>query len=532
MLAPGVRDYVARLTPAQKVELDRMLAPEIEAASYGDSEWRIDNLYWVQDEHGREVPFRRNEVQRQWWDDRWLLEVILKARQLGFSTVIALEILDACLFEPNTAAGIIDYSLDDAKKKLAKIKFAYDRTPTRVRDKVSLVTANTETIQFSNGSRIEVGTSHRGGTLQFLHVSEFGKISAMRPDKAREIKTGGFGTVHPGGRIRVESTADGVGGDFHDMVQQADAQQKEGRPLSVMDFKLQFFPWYRHAGYRIAAAHVLVTPEVEEYFETLLAEHGVALDAEQRAWYAAKRGQIGPDEMFREYPSFPDEAFKASVEGAYFKRQMTKVRLDGRICALPYDESRLVNTFWDIGNDTTAIWFHQTDGVRHRLIDYYENQDEPITHYVREVHARRDRFGWSFGKHYGPHDLEVADWGGSGATRWKQAKDMGLKFTVVPRVGDKDDAIDAARQFLGMCWFDEKHTAQGIRCLDNYRKKWNEQRAMWSGEPLHNFASHGADSFMQGAMSYRPEKQKLPGAPRLPVITPGSQGRGTSWMGR
>jgi hypothetical protein len=49
---------------------------------------------------------------------------------------------------------------------------------------------------------------------------------------------------------------------------------------------------------------------------------------------------------------------------------MTKARDDKRIgLPVPYDPSRLVNTFWDIGvNDENCIWFHQTDGVRHRLI--------------------------------------------------------------------------------------------------------------------------------------------------------------------
>ena len=49
-------------------------------------------------------------------------------------------------------------------------------------------------------------------------------------------------------------------------------------------------------------------------------------------------------------------------------------------CNLPHDPNYLVNTFWDIGlenkNNQNAIWFHQTDGTRHRIIDYYENVGE------------------------------------------------------------------------------------------------------------------------------------------------------------
>ena len=528
------RAYLEGLSVAEKAALDRLILPELVAVTIGNAEWRIDNLYWIKDEAGKEVKFVRNDAQRRWWKDRWFLNVILKARQLGFSTEIALEILDECLFSANFTAGIIDYSIDDAKKKLDKIKFAYDRLRSDIKSQITLTKSNTENLEFSNGSRIEVGTSHRGGTLQHLHVSEYGKISATRPDKAKEIKTGGFGTVHVGQRIDVESTAEGIGGEFYEMVQRADALQKEKRPLSGLDFKLHFFAWWQHPGYRLDPATVRVPVELEDYFADLGARYGIVLDAWQRAWYAAKRYQVGPDDMLREYPSFPEEAFKSSIDGAYFSRQMSQIRQDGRICELQHDESRLVNTFWDIGNDTTAIWFHQTDSVRHRLIDYYENADESIPHYVKELRDRAEKVGYKYGTHYAPSDIENTEWGGTGKSRKDIAAGLGVKFKPIDKVTDKDDAIEAARRFLGMCWFSEKYCEQGIRCLDNYRKKWNEQLATWSGTPLHDWASHGADSFMTGAMGYRPEKPKK--SPGLPIIKPISAGmvgeRGTGWMGR
>lgn len=527
--------YIASLGLDERAKLDQLLGPEIEKVTFGDQEWRIDNLYWILNEDGKAVKFVRNDAQRHWWRDRWYLNAILKARQLGFSTAIVLEILDECLFIPNFSAGIIDYSLDDASKKLDKIKFAYRNLPARIRSEVPLLKANTETLEFANGSKIEVGTSHRGGTFQHLHVSEYGKISATRPEKAKEIKTGGFGTIHVGKRIDVESTAEGVGGEFHELIQRADVLQKEGRELSQLDFRLHFFAWWQHPGYRLDPGKVRVPKDLDEYFLDLQVKHSISLDAAQRAWYTAKRYQIGPDKMFSEYPSFPDEAFKASVDGAYFKRQMNKARLDGRITDIPYDEGRLVNTFWDIGNDTTSIWFHQTDGLRHRLIDYYENSDESISHYAREVNSRKSEFGWSYGKHYGPHDLGNTEWGTVAApgaqakTRVQIAQGLEIKFTIIPRVADKADAIDAGRQFLGLCWFDEKNCEQGIRCLDNYRKKWNEQLATWSREPLHDWASHGADSFMTGAMGYKPEAQKKKPLLRTPVMPPDDRS-GHGWM--
>src|ERR1700688_4667785 len=111
--------FISGLTEPQKRELDGILAAELHAVTLGDPEWRIDNLYWIRDEQGQEVRFVRNEAQRRWWQERWFLNVILKARQLGFSTEIALEILDACLFTPNTTAGTIASHPPRAGAKLA-----------------------------------------------------------------------------------------------------------------------------------------------------------------------------------------------------------------------------------------------------------------------------------------------------------------------------------------------------------------------------------------------------------------------------
>ena len=213
-----------------------------------DRWWRLCNLYWIQDENGVAVKFVPNEAQRQLWDDQHYLTVILKARQLGFSTFICIFILDTCLFRANTAAGVIDITLDDVKGKLGKIKFAYDRLPEDIRKAIPLKTDNTLELAWVNGSSVKGGTSHRGGTLQILHVSEFGKISAQFPDKAREIRTGAFGTVHSGQMIFVESTAEGVGGDFYNIVTEAEQRAQAGKTPAKQEFKLLFFPWWKHKG--------------------------------------------------------------------------------------------------------------------------------------------------------------------------------------------------------------------------------------------------------------------------------------------
>lgn len=501
-------------------------------AKFSNREYRLDHLYWIIDEKGQKVLFVRNSAQRKYFDNLWYLNIIMKARQLGFSTFIEILHLDMCLFNSNTTCGLVDYTMDDARSKLAKIKYSYEQLHPDLKHKVQLIKDNSDELRFSNGSSIMAGVSHVGGTLQGLHVSEYGRIAAENPEKAREIRRGSFGTVHAGQMIHVESTPRGTGGYFYEMVQQAEAKQKEGTPLSQLDFRLHFFAWWMHDEYRLQPNLVIISLEDDEYFAELQAKHGIRLDLFQRSWYVAKKNQIGADDMKGEYPSTIEECFQTSIEGAFWKRELTKARSDGRIgLALPHDPTRRVNTFWDIGEDMTAIWFHQTDGVRHRLIDYYENSGEGLQHYAsvlqqRALPEKEGGRGFAYGTHYGPHDLDNRAWEANSKPRVEIAAELGIKFEVVGRVRDKADSIEAARRFLGMSWFCAKYTKRGVEVLDNYRKQWNDKLGTWRADPLHDWASHGSDALQCGAVGIKPGDIEMD-RPRSRISA--SAGRVTHW---
>jgi hypothetical protein len=476
---------------------------------FSDKNLRMNTLYRVLDEDGNDIPYVRRVAQDLYASSSWILDIIVKARQLGFSTEIAIDICDSCVFRKNYRAGIIDYRLEDAKKKLQKIKHAYQGLPAEIRAIIRLTKDNEDELWFSNGSQVVVGTSHRGGTLQYLHISEFGKIAAERPDNASEIIAGALNTLKPGNRIVVESTAHGTSGAFYDMVRKAEAKQKEGQTLSQLDFKLHFFAWWQDPKYRIQASLVTITQELKEYFFKLNHKYGILLDEDQKAFYALKYDQQGPDKMHEEFPSHMDETFYNSLEGTWFKPQIAKAREERRIgYPIPFDPTYRVNTFWDKGvnkNDRNAIIFHQTDGTRHRLIDYYENEGEGIQHYAAYVHEIGEKRGFIYDKHYGPHDLEHRQWVDSARPMKDMAADLGIKFTIVPRIIVKEDAIEAARRLLGLTWIDSEHCARLLECLENYRKVWNKSLAQWTNEPLHNWASNCADALQTGAVGLKPD---------------------------
>src|SRR5215204_6570386 len=70
-----------------------------------DPRWRLSNLYWITDKAGRAVQFVPNSAQLKFMDEVHTLNLILKARQLGFTTLCCLIYLDACVFTPHTRPG-------------------------------------------------------------------------------------------------------------------------------------------------------------------------------------------------------------------------------------------------------------------------------------------------------------------------------------------------------------------------------------------------------------------------------------------
>ncbi len=490
-------------------------------AQMANESWRMNNLYWVQDEHGQEVPFVQREPQKVYYEGRWFKDIIAKGRQIGFSTEIGIEMLDACVFRSNTAAGLIDYTLDDAKKKLAKMRFAYERLPSSVRAKVALTKGNEEELWFSNGSKIEVGTTHRGGTLQFLHVSEFGKIATDKPDAAREIKTGALQTLHAGSRAVIESTAHGTAGSFKEMVDEAmSIAQKQHGELSEAQWKLHFVPWWVKREYRMPSNLVVITQELRDYFAKLRSR-GIQLDALQEAWYAQKHKDLGPDDCREEFPSTVDELFFASVAGAYFKKEMSHARTTGRIGhEVTFDPSRGVYTSLDIGVDGGMVLiFWQTDGVRHRVIDCLEDEDHTgsVQLYATWLHQKGMERGFKYIKHYVPHDMAQKDFSADAKTRYLMALELlppGTNVEVVPRVEAKGDSIEIARRFIANTWFDEVHAKRVVECLDNYQKKWNKATQTWSSEPLKNGFDHCADAFQNYACGWAPDPLARPSSGR------------------
>jgi hypothetical protein len=452
-------------------------------------------FYSIKDKTGQKVPFRMNSDQEDFVLNRHGLDVILKARQRGFTTVIQLDMLDDCLFTSNLSAGVIAHNLRDAKAFFSdKIKFAYDNLPEPFRKMRSADQDSADSLKFNNGSSIRVGVSLRSGTLQRLHVSEYGKLCAKFPERAEEVRTGAFNTVHVGQSITIESTAEGRAGGFFDIVKRARNLGTQQAELTSLDFKFHFYPWFTDPGY-VLEGDISEPTEMTEYFAKL-SDQGVNLNKQQRAWYVKKAEQQG-DKMKQEFPSTPDEAFEAAIEGAYFSVQMRKMRAEGRICRIPILDKDVYTT-WDLGvNDSMCITFWQDLGLERRAIDYYENSGEGFGHYAKVLQDK----GYRYAKHYMPHDADHRSLGKDAKSRKEHAEESGIRpIHVLKRISDENQGVDASRALLPQVWIDEERCVDLIACLDGYRKEWDDKLAVWKDRPVHDKFSHGYKSFESAAI--------------------------------
>lgn len=460
---------------------------ELVKQALSDPWWRLNNLYYIVDKKGQKVKFKCNWAQAQLYQNMWYCNIVLKARQLGISTFTCLLFLDRCIFNRDKAAGIIAHTVEDAQHMFRRVKYAYDNLPEDIKRLVSADNDTAQMLKFSNGSSIRIGTSLRSSTFQYLHISEFGKICAKYPDKAREIITGSLNTLGVGQYCFIESTAEGREGYFYDLCKDAQEKRDKGIELTKLDFKFHFFPWWGEPTYRIGSIPNL-SKDMNEYFLSLLGK-GIQLDDEQKSWYILRHA-TQQDDMKREFPSTPEECWQVANQGTYYATYITNARIEKRIGIIPYDIELPVHTAWDLGfNDSTSIVFFQAYGKEVRVIDYMEGSGESFAYWLNEIKKKP----YTYGKHLAPHDIKVHEYS-SGMTRQSIARKLGVSLIAVPRV-DLIEGIDAVRNTLHRCWFDEKKCDRLIKCLENYKKEWNDRTGTWNSQPLHNWASHGSDSF-------------------------------------
>lgn len=219
----------------------------------------------------------------------------------------------------------------------------------------------------------------------------------------------------------------------------------------------------------------------------------VKLNWNDNPWFTDVLMQEMESLKVKDYPSYLnvwEGNCRETIEGAIYANELRISREEKRMTIVPYDPNFPVNTFWDLGwADMTSIWFIQRVGFQYRVLDYYQNRQQSIQHYIKVLQDRP----YVYGRDYLPHDGRAKQLG-TGKSIEEQMTSMGRRIVIVPRLSVAD-GISAARAVFSACWFDADKCSDGLQALKRYKYDVNPETNRTSKEPLHDENSHGADAW-------------------------------------
>jgi len=221
----------------------------------------------------------------------------------------------------------------------------------------------------------------------------------------------------------------------------------------------------------------------------------------------------GMDESLIQQEFYVD--WDVALSGAYYAEDLKKAEAENRITNVPIEATLDLEVSMDLGmDDSTALICFQVLGDREvRVVGYYESSGEGLAHYVQWIRDFAAKHKVRVGRIIAPHDIEVRELG-TGVSRKEMLVRMGIRVTVAPKL-KVQEGIDQARRMFPLCWFDKERCGELLELLAAYRKEWNEKNKAWRMTPVHDYASHAADSFRYYASVFRPRRAD---AGRAPII--------------
>lgn len=203
-----------------------------------------------------------------------------------------------------------------------------------------------------------------------------------------------------------------------------------------------------------------------------------------------RRMEVDSPAKFRQYVmNCHDEV---DLDACYYAGLLSQLRKTDHIGAIPLNPEVRVHLIADVGLDCTAIWFLQV-GQKKVFVDYYENTGKFADHYARILDDKKRDEGYLYGKFVMPHDSNKREMT-SGTTFSAFFKKLGYDVVTLQKEQNVDFGINNAANVLKSCWFDENKCELGLEALQHYRREYNEELKIYMENPLHDWASHPADS--------------------------------------
>jgi hypothetical protein len=244
---------------------------------------------------------------------------------------------------------------------------------------------------------------------------------------------------------------------------------------------------------------------------------------QQENWYvkvlrASQTGILPRDELDDARSMMTEDQYEAEFEcnfesailGAYYGKEMRAVTDEGRITTVEYDPLFDCHTSWDLGysDDTAIFWFQAVYGEI-RVLDYHSSNGENIDYYTNLIKSKQLEYGYKYGTHWLPHDARAKTLSSGGKSVIEQiATKIPIEtLKIVPNLS-LQDGIQASRMALQRAWFDTK-CQEGIECLRQYQREYDEDKKVFRDKPRHDWTSHGADAWRYLSIAYREEEKPI-----------------------
>lgn len=232
---------------------------------------------------------------------------------------------------------------------------------------------------------------------------------------------------------------------------------------------------------------------------------------EQERQDCLKKDPIAYDNIWEGNP-------KMAIEGAVYKNELQQAQEEGRIGRVPYDPSKPVNTYWDIGEaDCMSIWIEQKIGLERHLIDFIQDQYQKVPYYINLLQNR----GYNYTLHVLPHDAKQSRANAEFTTfemikkAFPNAKvHVNENFAGAVRVG-----IEAVRNVFPFLRFDKEKCRTGLYSMKMYHYKTDPNTGKSYGEEPHHAFSDAPDALRALAMAFRVKDKKFvsPSRPSVPL---------------
>lgn len=288
----------------------------------------IEKHLYIKTKDKKVIPLPMNPIQKEYWKEKTNRDIILKPRQLGFTTLKVAQYFERIINEKNVNAVIIAHNADSTQKIFSTVQLMYENLPEEKKLELNDGSnkpkyGNRKEYYFvGNNSRISVGTAGntsfgRGDTVNYLHCSEV----AFWPNP-EELMTGLLQAVPYDGEVCIETTANGVGNYFYRTYFEA----KEGQSRFIP----HFYRWFDHPEYKLELdPGEKIELDLEE--QQLIETYNLTLEQiKWRRWKVSEmpdKDGLSKEDLFKqEYPEDEMSCFLTSGRPIFDVKKLMAIR--------------------------------------------------------------------------------------------------------------------------------------------------------------------------------------------------------------